>query len=88
MDIEDKTAMEINRDKEYWLGKFNGHLEKLLDKANRDNQLLRDMAHHYQTRNKICNIKVNQMQNKLKKTLRRKDERENLDMLLEASMRA
>ena len=45
LSIEDRIVMEINEDREYWLGKVNSHLVKLLDKANRDNQLLRHMAH-------------------------------------------
>ena len=47
IDLEDKIALEVNRDKEYWLNRVNDHLEKLLEKENRDNQLLRHMAQHY-----------------------------------------
>lgn len=83
---EDKITMKINEDGEYWIYKVNGHLDKLLDKANMDSQMLRHMAHHYQTRNKICNIKVKQMKNRLKETLKGKGEMENMDMLVEASM--
>jgi len=72
LDIEDRIALEINEDKEYSLGKVNGHLEKLLEKANRNNQPLRHMDHHYQTRNMICNIKLKQMKNKLMETLKEK----------------
>ena len=72
LDMEDRIALEINEDKEYWLDKVNDHLEKLLDKDSKDNQLLRHMAHHYQTRNMICNIKLKQLKNKLKETLKEK----------------
>ena len=47
LDMEDRIALEINEDREYWLSKVNGHLEQFLDKSNMDNQLLRHMAHHY-----------------------------------------
>ena len=47
LELEDIITLEVNEDMEYWIDKVNDHLEKLLDKANRDNQLLRNMAHHY-----------------------------------------
>ena len=59
--IKDRIAMEINKDKECWLGKVNRNIEKLIYKDNMENQLLSHMAHHYQTRNKICNINVKKM---------------------------
>lgn len=37
LDIEDIIALEINEDREYWLGKVNGHLYNLIEKDNRDN---------------------------------------------------
>jgi len=58
LELEDRIALEINEDKEYWIDRVNNHLEKLMDKANRDNQLLRYMAHHYQARNMICTVGV------------------------------
>lgn len=57
-------------------------------KYNIDNQLLRHMAHHYQTINMICNIKLKQLENKLKETLKDINGRDKLEMLAEASMRA
>ena len=84
LNIEDKIALGINEDREYWLDKVNDHLEKLLDKANKDNHLLRHTAHNYQTRNTICNIKLKQLKNKLKETLKDKNERDNLEILDEA----
>jgi len=88
LDIEDRIALKINEDRQYWLSKVNDQLEQLLDKANRDNQPLRHMAHHYQTSNIICNIKLKQLKNKLKETLKNKNERDNLEILAEVSMRA
>lgn len=40
---------EINR--EYLLDKVNSHLQKLLERANKDINLQRHMARHYYTRN-------------------------------------
>jgi len=51
----------IEGDREIWLERINLHLEKLLQKANKDNQIIRHMAYHYRTQNKICNMRVKQM---------------------------
>ena len=40
---------EFEDDREIWLERVNLHLEKLLLKANRDNQIIRHMAYHYKT---------------------------------------
>ena len=66
LDLEDRIALEVHHDKEFWLNRVNEHLEKLLEKENMHNQLLRHMAHHYQTQNMITNVKVKQLENKLK----------------------
>ena len=38
---------EINDDRESWLERINIHLERLLDKADRDKALFRHMVFHY-----------------------------------------
>jgi len=88
LELEDKIALEVNQDREYWLDKVNSHLEKLLKKANRDNRLLRHMELHYQAQNMICNVKVKQLENKPKEALKDQNDKGNLEMLDEASMRA
>jgi len=88
LDMDDKISLEINEDREYWIDKVKKHLEKLLDEENGDNRLLRHMADHYQIKNMICNIMLKQLKNKLKETLKDKNERDNLEILVEASMRA
>jgi len=40
---------EIEGDREIWIERVNLHLEKLLQKVNRDNQIIRYMAYHYRT---------------------------------------
>ena len=45
---------EINDDQESWLKRVNIHIERLLDKADRNKALLRHMAFHYMAQNKVC----------------------------------
>jgi len=47
---------EIENDRETWLERVNIHLQGLIEKANMDKKILRHMAYHYMTHNKICNI--------------------------------
>jgi len=42
--FEETIAMDINEDREFWLKKVNFHLDKLIDKANRDNKFQKEMA--------------------------------------------
>ena len=58
---------EINDDRESWLERVNIHLERLLDKANRDKSLLRHMAFHYMAQNKVCKAQIRNLKAKLKK---------------------
>lgn len=37
---------EIKNDRETWLERFNMHLEKLLQRTNKGNQMMRHMAYH------------------------------------------
>ena len=45
---------EISEYRESNLERINIHLERLLDKADKDHTLLRHMAFHYMARNKVC----------------------------------
>ena len=45
---------EINEDQDANLERVNMHLERLLNKADKDHSLLRHMASHYMARNKVC----------------------------------
>ena len=42
-----RLEKEIEGDKENWLDMVKLHLEKLLQKANRDNKIIRHMVRHY-----------------------------------------
>lgn len=67
--FEERISMEINENREIWIDRVNIHLEKLLHMANKGNKMLRCMANLYHTRNKICNVKVKRLRDKLKETL-------------------
>ena len=77
---------EIEDDRGTWLERVKFHLEKLLQKANRDNHMIRHMAYHYRTRNNICNMGVKKMKTKLRRALKGKKEEDRLRMLTEASL--
>lgn len=62
------------------------HLEKLLEKANKEKKMLRHMAYHYLARNKICKARIRTLKAKLRKTLRRKKDQDRLKILAEASL--
>ena len=55
---EKRVEREIEVYREIWFDRVNFHLEKMLRRANRDNQIIRHMARHYKAQNKICNIRV------------------------------
>jgi len=77
---------EIENDREAWLERVNIHLEKLLEKANKEKRILCHMAYHYLTRNKICNARTKRLKAKLKRALRAKKEHDKLKILVEASL--
>ena len=77
---------EFENEWETWLERVNIHLEKLLEKANRDKKMLSHMAYHYMTRNKICNIRMRKLKERLRKALRSKKEQEKLKILADASL--
>ena len=77
---------EIDADRESWLERANMHLEKLLEKANKEKKMLKHMAAHYLARNKICKARIRTLKAKLRKTLRRKKDQDRLNILAEASL--
>lgn len=77
---------EINADRESWLERVNIHLERLLEKANKEKNLLRHMAFHYMTRNKVCKVRIRSLKAKLKKASKRRKEHDRLWTLAEASL--
>jgi len=77
---------EIEDDKESWLERVNIHLQKMLEKANKEKKMLCHMAYHYLTRNKICKTRVKRLKAKLRRALRAKKEHDKLKILAEASL--
>ena len=77
---------EIDTDQELWLERVNIHLEKFLDKANKEKKVLRHMAYHYLAWNKICKTRIRSLKGKLRRTLRRKKKQDELKILAEASL--
>ena len=86
MTTKQRLEKEIEEERETWIDRVNLHLEKLLQKANRYNQIIKHMARHYRTRNKICNIRVKQMKTRLKQALKGKKEGDRLILLDENSL--
>jgi len=58
---------EIELDREIWLGRVKIHLERLLDKVDKDKAFLRHMAFHYMARNKVCKARIRNLKEKLRK---------------------
>ena len=84
--LEDRISMEINEDEDFWLNKVNYHLEKLLEKSNRDNIWQNKMAIHYYTSNQVTKVKIKQLKENLKETLINQEENDKLYFLVDASM--
>jgi len=68
------------------LERENIDLEKILEKVNREKNMLRHMAHHYLARNKVCKARIRNMKVKLKKASQRRKEQDRLQISAEASL--
>jgi len=80
---------EINEDREANLERVNMHLERLLDKADKDLALLRHMALHYSARNMSTKARIKSLKVKLNKATRESKEakeKDQLRILVEASL--
>ena len=77
---------EINANRESWLERANIHLERLLEKASKEKNLLRHMAFHYLARKKVCKARIKSLKAKLKRASRRRKEHEGFQILAEASL--
>ena len=65
-------TQEIENNREAWLERVNDHLEKKLEKANRDLDLQRRMIRHYKKLNQFAQRKLKAMQEKLKEAQKRR----------------
>ena len=77
---------EIEDDQESWLERVNMHVEKMIDKANKEKKMLHYMAYHYLALNRICKTRINGLKAKLKRALRAKKEQDKLKILGGASL--
>ena len=64
----------------------NIHLERRLEKAINEKNMLRNMAYHYLSRNMVCEARIRSLKAKLKRASRRQKEHEGLQILAEASL--
>ena len=77
---------EVNVDRESWLERANIHLERKLEKAINENNMLRKMAYRYLSRNIVCQARIRSLKAKLKKASRRQKEHEGIQRLAEDSL--
>ena len=70
--LNEQFAIMVNENRENWLEISNENLEKLLDKENNDNDLLRKMEKHYCKRNQIARSKLQNAKSRLE-TLTKKN---------------
>ena len=82
--FEERIAKEIEDDREIWLDRYNIHLEKLLHKENKDNKILRNMSNKYIKTNKVCSIKLKQLQEKHNQNLAKQKEGDKFEIIYEA----
>lgn len=83
---KDKSIEQKDNDREYVLEKVNSHLEKLLDKENKENNMLYHMAYHSLAQNKICKTRTRYLKAKLRKALKAKKEQDKLRILVKDSL--
>ena len=77
---------EIEADRETWLERVDIHLEKLLEKENKENNMLRHMKNHYWAHNHVCKARIKILKARLKKALKRRKRHDRLQILAKASL--
>ena len=77
---------EIEADRETWLGRVNIHLEKLLEKAKKENNMLRHMKNHYWARTHVCKARIKISKARLRRALKHCKRNDWLQILAEASL--
>ena len=79
--------MVINENNEPWLDRENQHLEKLLEKENKGNDILRRKVKHYAQKEKIAMAKLKRANEKIE-ALTMQEEKMKFDTLVEASLQS
>jgi len=76
----------LPKERESMLIRVNAHLQRLLEKANKDKRLLQNMKNHYWARMHDCKAKMKILQRKLSEARKRKKKTNLLRILAEASL--
>jgi len=76
----------LPKERESMLIRANAHLHRLLEKANHDKELLRNMRTHYWARLHVCKARMKILQRKLSEARKRKKRTNPLRILAEASL--
>ena len=76
----------LPKERESMLIRVNAHLQRLLEKANQDKRLLRNMKNHYWARMHVCKAKMKIFQRRLSEARKRKKKTNPLRILAEASL--
>ena len=77
---------EIEADRETWLERVNIHLEKLLEKLNKEKNMLRHMKNHYWARTHVCKARIKILKVRLRRALKHRKIHARLQILAEASL--
>lgn len=85
-DINKSIEQDFEKNRVYWLDKFNCHLEKPLKRANRAPKFQRHMARHYYTKIVVSQIRIQNFKREIRETLIQQNKGENLELLAEASL--
>jgi len=72
---------EINADRESWLERVNVHLERKLEKAVNEKNMLINLSYHYLSRNLVCQVRIKSLKAKSKRASRRQKQDEGLQIL-------
>ena len=83
--LNEQFSIIVNENKEQWLDRDNQNLEKLLENANKDNDILIKKAKHYFKKNQIASSKLKKAKSR-HETLIKKNEGDKLDIISKASI--
>ena len=85
LNLNENFSIMLNENREHWLNRSNQHLEKLLEKENKDNDILINRAKHYFKKNQTASSKLQKVKSRLE-ILTKINEGDKLDILFEASL--
>ena len=69
---------ETEADRETWLERVNIHLEKLLEKASKEKNMLGHMANHYWATNHVCKAQIKIVKAKVKRASKHRKRKDKL----------